>query len=118
MFIQRVIGVLLASAVVVAGDAIHLRLDGLSALFLALLCVIGAAGAVYARSYWSDGKHPRSARAGRTWWSVLLLSLGCMLAVTDGNLFGPDAGLVVICASPALALGGVFLWLGSRRLKR
>lgn len=49
---------------------------------------------------------------------VLLLSLGCMLAVTDGNLFGPDGGLVVICASPALALGGVFLWLGSRRLKR
>ena len=49
---------------------------------------------------------------------VLLLTLGCMLAVTDGNLFGEDGGLAVVCGSPTLILGGVFLWLGSRRLKR
>jgi hypothetical protein len=55
---------------------------------------------------------------------VLLLSVGCMLAVTEGKLFGPsglfgpDGGLVIVCASPTLILGGVFLWLGSRRLKR
>jgi peptidoglycan/LPS O-acetylase OafA/YrhL len=49
---------------------------------------------------------------------VLLLTLGCILAVTDGNLFGPDGGLAIVCGSPTLILGGVFLWLGSRRLKR
>ncbi|MGO8019912.1 hypothetical protein AB9E19_33835, partial [Rhizobium leguminosarum] len=30
----------------VGGEPLHLRLDGISALFLALLCVIGGAGAV------------------------------------------------------------------------
>jgi hypothetical protein len=49
---------------------------------------------------------------------VLVLTLGCMLAVTDGNLFSDDGGLALVCGSPTLILGGVFLWLGSRRLKR
>jgi peptidoglycan/LPS O-acetylase OafA/YrhL len=49
---------------------------------------------------------------------VLLLTLGCMLAVSGGNLFSEDAGLAFVCGSPTLILGGVFLWLGSRRLKR
>ncbi len=49
---------------------------------------------------------------------VLLLTLGCMLAVIDGNSLGEDGGVAVLCASPTLILGGVFLWLGSRRLKR
>ncbi len=29
-----------------------------------------------------------------------------------------DGGLAFVCGSPTLILGGVFLWLGSRRLKR
>jgi hypothetical protein len=49
---------------------------------------------------------------------LLVLTLGCMVAVTDGNLFGEDGGLALVCGSPTLALGAVFLWLGSRRLKR
>jgi peptidoglycan/LPS O-acetylase OafA/YrhL len=49
---------------------------------------------------------------------VLLLTLGCMLAVTDGNLFSEDGELALLCGSPTLILGGIFLWLGSRRLKR
>lgn len=49
---------------------------------------------------------------------LLLLTLGCMLAVTDGDLFGRDGGIVLVCGSPTLILGGIFLWLGSRRLKR
>ena len=75
------------SAAVIAGDRMHLRLDGVSALFLALLCVIGAAGAVYSRSYWTDQAHPRSARMGRTWWSVLLLSQGFVLLSSNGLHF-------------------------------
>src|SRR5262245_45673980 len=54
------------------GEAIYLRLDAVSALFLALLGVIGGTGAVYGREYWSEQAHPRSARAGRLWWSVLV----------------------------------------------
>src|SRR5439155_16764410 len=37
------------------GAPLHLRLDGLSAFFLALLAVVGAAGAIYAHEYWPDG---------------------------------------------------------------
>jgi hydrogenase-4 component B len=75
------------SAYVVAGDTLHLRLDGVSALFLALLCLIGAAAAVYARSYWNERSHPCSARAGRTWWSMLLLSLGFVILASNGIHF-------------------------------
>ena len=39
---------------VICGEPVHLRLDALSALFLALLSLGGAAGAVYTREYWSD----------------------------------------------------------------
>lgn len=49
---------------------------------------------------------------------VLALTLGCVIAVTGGDLFGSNGGVALICGSPTLALGGVFLWLGSRRLKR
>lgn len=71
----------------VGGEAIHLRLDTLSALFLALVALIGGAGAVYAREYWSDTAHPRSARMGRVWWSVLILCLGLVLIAANGLHF-------------------------------
>ena len=49
---------------------------------------------------------------------VLLLTLGCIVAASGGNPFSEDGSLALICGSPTLILGGVFLWLGSRRLKR
>ena len=49
---------------------------------------------------------------------VLVLTLGCILAVTEGNPMGDMGGIAILCGSPTLILGGVFLWLGSRRLKR
>ncbi len=49
---------------------------------------------------------------------VLLLTVGCILALTEGDFSGDSGGLALLCGSPTLILGGVFLWLGSRRLKR
>jgi hypothetical protein len=49
---------------------------------------------------------------------LVVLSLGCVVALSDFNPFSEDGVMGIVCASPALALGGVFLWLGSRRLKR
>ncbi len=49
---------------------------------------------------------------------VLVLTLGCILAVTGGDLISEMSGVAILCGSPTLILGGVFLWLGSRRLKR
>ena len=43
------------------GEPVHLRLDGLSALFLGLLSVIGGASAVFSSGYWADQDHPGSA---------------------------------------------------------
>jgi hydrogenase-4 component B len=66
------------------GDPLHLRLDGVSAFFLVLLCVVAAANSVYAHQYWADRTHPRSARRGRIWWSVLLLSMALVLLASHG----------------------------------
>ncbi|MHB1311277.1 MAG: proton-conducting transporter transmembrane domain-containing protein, partial [Gemmatimonadaceae bacterium] len=83
------------------GEALHLRLDGLSALFLALVAVIGAAGAVYAREYWPDARYPDSAPRGRAWWSALVLSM--VLVLTASN------GLHFLIAWEAFALCAYFL---------
>jgi hydrogenase-4 component B len=75
------------SAFALGGELIHLRLDGLSALFLALLCVVGGAGAAYAREYWSEEHYPASAPRGRAWWSALLTSMGLVLLCANGLHF-------------------------------
>ena len=77
----------LQSALTVGGEPVHLRLDGLSALFLVLLSLVGGAGAVYAREYWSGHGASASARSGRVWWSGLLLSLGLVLLASMGCIF-------------------------------
>jgi len=69
------------------GESLHLRLDALSALFLALLAVVGGAGAVYARTYWSDHGHPDSAPRGRRWWCGLVLAMGFVLLSSNGLQF-------------------------------
>jgi hydrogenase-4 component B len=44
------------SALTIGGELVHLRLDAVSALFLALLGLVGGAGAVYGREYWADAR--------------------------------------------------------------
>jgi len=83
------------------GEPLHLRLDGLSAVFLALVAIVGAAGAGYAREYWSERRYPASAPRGRVWWSVLLLSMGLVLTASNGLHF--------LLAWEIFALAGYFL---------
>ena len=71
----------------IGGEALHLRLDGVSAFFLVLLCVAGGAASLYAGEYWTDARHPRSAPSGRVWWSAMLLSLGFVLLSSNGLHF-------------------------------
>lgn len=75
------------SAFALGGEFVHMRLDGVSALFLALLSVVGGTGAVYAREYWSEKHYPDSAPRGRLWWSALLLSMGLVLLCANGLHF-------------------------------
>jgi hydrogenase-4 component B len=83
------------------GEPVHLLLDPLSALFLVLICVIGAVGACYGREYWSDALHPASASRGRAWWSTMLLCMGLVVIVSNGLHF--------LMAWEAFAVSGYFL---------
>ena len=49
---------------------------------------------------------------------VVLLTVATILSLTEGDFSGDSGGLALVCGSPTLILGGVLLWLGSRRLKR
>ena len=71
----------------VGGELLHLRLDALSALFVALLSVGGGAGAAYAHEYWADQDYPQSAPRGRRWWSTMVLSQGVVLLASNGLHF-------------------------------
>jgi hydrogenase-4 component B len=75
------------SGFTVAGEDVFLRLDAISALFIVLGAVVGCAGTFYAREYWSDHVHPRSARSGRMWWSALIASMGFVLLSSNGLHF-------------------------------
>ncbi|MBI5687863.1 MAG: NADH-quinone oxidoreductase subunit H [Verrucomicrobia bacterium] len=75
------------SAFLLGGQAVHLRLDGVSALFLALLAVVGGAAGAYSREYWADAAHSCSAPRGRAWWSALLLFIGLVLLSSNGLHF-------------------------------
>ena len=67
---------------------------------------------------------PKKKDHGFTWFFLVsggilvVLTLGCVLAVSDGKLFSEDGEMAILCGSPTLILGAVFLWLGTRRLKR
>lgn len=86
------------SGITLGGELVHLRLDALSALFLALLCVVGGAGALYAREYWSPEHYPASAARGRVWWTALLFNLGLVLLCANGLHFLLAWELFTVCA--------------------
>lgn len=86
------------SVVALGGERLHLRLDGVSALFLALLSVVGGVGAVYASEYWAPLRHPESASRGRTVWSGLVASMGWVLLSSNGLHFLIGWELFTVCA--------------------
>ena len=75
------------SEFLVGGEAVQLRLDAISAFFLALLAVLGGACSAYSHTYWSDAAHPRSAPSGRAWLTALLGFMGLVLLSTNGLHF-------------------------------
>jgi hydrogenase-4 component B len=82
------------SGFLLGGEHVHLRLDGVSAIFIVLVAVVGAAGAAYAHGH---GQVPR----GRAWWSALLLSMVLVLTASNGIHF--------LMAWEAFAVCGYFL---------
>jgi hydrogenase-4 component B len=85
----------------VGGEPLHLRLDGISALFLALLGTVGALGAVYGRGYGSGAHGAASTPRGRRWWSAIILGMGFALLSSNGLHF--------LIAWELFAVSGYFL---------
>lgn len=88
------------SAFTLGGQPLHLRLDGLSALFLVLLAGVGAAGTAYAFAYpihTHASDHGAPAR-GRFWWNGLLFHLGFVLVNANGLHFLIGWELFTVCA--------------------
>ena len=85
------------SEFLLGAEPLHLRLDGVSALFLALLSVVSGAGAVYSREYWSERDYPASAPRGRAWWSAFVVSMGLVLTMSNGLHFLIAWELFAIC---------------------
>lgn len=85
----------------IGGELPHLRLDSVSALFLALTAAVGGAGAAYAHEYWPDHHYPESAPRGRMWWSILVLSMALLLTISNGLHF--------LIAWESFAIAGYFL---------
>jgi hydrogenase-4 component B len=81
-----------------AGERIHLQLDSISALFLALVSVLGGAGSLFASEYWSDKRHPISAPSARLWWDGLLLFMGLILLCANGLHFLIAWEIATVCA--------------------
>lgn len=71
----------------IGGELPHLRLDAIGAWFLALIAIVGGAGAAYARGYWWDDDYPHSASRGRLWWSALVLSMALIVTLSNGLHF-------------------------------
>ena len=88
------------------GQPVHLRFDALSALFLALVSVVGVAGAVYSRSYWSDEHAPDSAPRGRVAWIATLICMTLVLTASNGLHFLIAWELFAISAYFLLVLDG------------
>jgi len=80
------------------GENPRFLLDAISAFFLVLLAVVGGAGTLYARDYWSDREHPESAARGRIGWSGLLLAMGGLLIAGNGLQFLLCWELFALCA--------------------
>jgi hydrogenase-4 component B len=90
----------------IGGEPLHLRLDGVSALFLVLPSVVGGAGAIYSRGYWPDHQYPLSAPRGRCWWSGLLLSMIAVLTASNGLHFLIGWEAFAICGYFLITLEG------------
>jgi hydrogenase-4 component B len=88
------------------GEPLHVRLDGVSAVFLTLLSLAAGAGAVYARGYWSDHHDPSPAPRGRAWWSALVLSMGFVLTSSNGLHFLIAWEIFTVCAYFLITLEG------------
>lgn len=71
----------------VPGGRLEVRVDGLSAMFLAQVFLIAPLGAVYGLGYWPQAEHARDARQLRLFYGLLVAGMGTLLIARNAILF-------------------------------
>lgn len=69
------------------GAALHVGLDGLSAVFLLPIFLISALGSVYGLAYWRQTDHPANGRKLRLFYGLLTAGMALLVVARNGLLF-------------------------------
>ncbi|NCD25956.1 MAG: NADH-quinone oxidoreductase subunit H [Deltaproteobacteria bacterium] len=75
------------AAFTLGGETPNFFLDGVSAVFLIVVSLVGGLSAIYSREYWSDRQYPASAARGRSWGAVLILGMVLVPSLANGLHF-------------------------------
>lgn len=70
-----------------AGEALTVSIDALSAFFLIPLFLMGALGAIYGLRYWSQNSHPENGRMLRLFWGLAIAGMSLLLIARHAVLF-------------------------------
>ncbi len=82
----------------VPGGALEVRVDGLSAMFLAQIFLISTLGAVYGLGYWPQSGHPRNGRKLRLFYGLLTGAMGLLVVARNSILFLTGWEVMALCA--------------------
>ncbi len=82
--------------------ALPLSIDGLSAMFLMQIFLLGAVGAVYGLGYWSQSEHPENGRKLRLFYG--LMTGGMAILAMGDNAFAFILGWEVMAAGAFFAI--------------
>jgi hydrogenase-4 component B len=69
------------------GGPLTFTLDRLSGFFLLPVFIVSCLGAIYGEGYWSEARHPRTARKLRAFYGLLTASLALVMAAGDAWSF-------------------------------
>ena len=82
----------------VPGGALEVRVDALSALFLAQIFFLAALGAIYGIGYWPQTRHARDGRKLRLFYGLLTAAMGLLVVARNGMLFLAAWEVMALCA--------------------
>jgi hydrogenase-4 component B len=71
----------------VPGGALSIRVDALSAMFLAQIFVLAALGAVYGLAYWPERDHPEDGRKVRVFYGLATAGMAVVVVAANAVLF-------------------------------
>lgn len=69
------------------GAAVHVAIDGLSAVFLAPIFLVALLGQIYGLAYWPQVQHPRNGRKLRLFYGLVTAGMALLVVARNGILF-------------------------------